>query len=100
MHLSKLNNREKEVSLLKTKLKRAHSVSKAVWEYRDYIEQIKEYIALEQITGASELWNELDYSVQRLLNTAPRFGGVFTTNERSIIKEFWDISTDDIEGIK
>ena len=96
MKVHELNNRDKEVSLLKSQLKHAQSVSKAVWEYRDYIEQIKEYIALEEITGADELWNELEYGVQKKLFTAPLYGGAFTTKERAIIRDFWKISEGDL----
>lgn len=82
--------------MLKSKLKHAQSVSKAIWEYRAYIEDIKEYISLEEIIGAAELWNELDYEVQKLLNTAPRYGGAFTTEERSVIRSFWEIKEEDL----
>ena len=98
MHLSELNNRDKEVSLLKRQLKSSQTALKHLWEYRDYVEEIKAYIASEELTGASELWNELEYPVQRSLYIAPLYGGPFTTKERAIIKGFWIITTEDIEG--
>ena len=91
MHLSELHSRDMEVSLLKAKLKRAELTSKAIWEYRDYIAEIKEFIGLEELTGASEEWNELEYDIQKRLYTAPLYGGPFTTKERAIIRDFWKI---------
>ena len=89
MNISEMRN--SEVEKLKAALKRSYLASKAIYEYRDYIEQIKEYIALEEITGADELWNELEYGVQKKLFTAPLYGGAFTTKERAIIRDFWKI---------
>ena len=96
MNINELNNRDMEVSLLKAKLKRAENVSRAIWEYRDYIAEIKEFISLEELTGADELWNELEYKIQKRLFTAPLYGGPFTTKERAIIRDFWKIEESDL----
>ena len=96
MHLSELHSRDMEVSLLKAKLKRAENVSRAIWAYRDYIEEIKQFISLEELTGASELWNELEYDIQTKLYQAPLHGGPFTTQERAIIRGFWKIEESDL----
>ena len=98
MHITQLHARDMEVSLLKAKLKRAEDVCRAILFNIGYIEEIKEYIALEELTGAEELWNELEYPVQKLLITAPRFGGPFTTEERAIIRGFWKITEKDLNN--
>ncbi len=100
MNVNEAFNGNKEVAKLKSKLKRTHSLCNAIYEYYGYIYEIKEYLRLEQITGAQELWGELDYKTQSLLITAPLYGGVFTTHERAVIRGFWKVSTDDIEGIR
>ena len=98
MHHSKLSAVDKEKELLKTQLKRAYSVSKAIYEHYWYIGEIKDYITADELTGASELWNEdLSYDIQKLLYTAPTKGGAFTTKEREIIRGFWSIRVEDIE---
>ena len=90
--------RHKEVAHWKAKYKRTVRLCKAIFNKADYINWIKYYLNRQDILGASELWNELDYEVQKLLITAPLHGGPFTTAERAKIKELWDISTDDLEG--
>jgi hypothetical protein len=59
--------------------------------------EIKEFIADEDLESASGYWNDLDYDIQKLLITAPLFGGIFTTKERAIVKSLWKISVGDIE---
>ena len=88
----------KEAVLLKKQLKHTQMVCKAIWNYRDYIEEIKDYISKDQPVGAGELWNDLAYNIQKLLITAPTKGGPFTTNERAIIKTLWNVTVDDIEA--
>ena len=90
--------RDKEVSHWKGKFKRTVSLCKAIWEYCDYVELIKGELAAEDDMGASELWNELEYPVQKLLITAPLYGGPFTTEEVKKIKQLWEISVEDMEG--
>jgi len=92
----KQDTRDKEVTQLKGKLKRTVRLCKAIYQYRDYIVDIKDYLAKEDDLGASEDWNELDYEVQKLLITAPLFGGPFTTAEVKKIRELWEISADEL----
>ena len=89
--------RDKEVSLLKSKHKQCIDLCRAIWEERGSIECIKIALSNDCELEAAEAWNELDYPVQKLLITAPRFGGPFTTEERAKIKSIWEISTDDLE---
>jgi len=89
--------RHKEVALWKQKYERTVRLCKAIWEERASIECIKYDLEHDYALGASEAWNELDYPVQELLITAPRFGGPFTTQERTKLKELWDVSITDIE---
>ena len=89
----------KEALHWKRKFERTVSLCRTILEYCDYIELIKAELAAGDVTGASQLWHELEYPVQKLLITAPRFGGPFTTEERAKIKELWEISADDLEGI-
>jgi hypothetical protein len=91
------NEHDKEVMLLKQRLKRTQALCRAVYAYSDEIAQIKEFIASDMLTEASGWWNDLDYKVQKLLITAPLYGGPFTTSERAVIKSLWKISTTDIE---
>ena len=90
--------RHKEVLKLKWRLKRAAKLCKAIYEYRDYIEQIKQCLDNNDVLGASELWNELDYKVQELLLTAPLYGGPFTTKEVAKVKALWEVSVEDLEA--
>ena len=83
--------------LWEKKFKRTVSLCRAIWEYCDYIQLIKGELDAGDVTGASQLWHELDYPVQKLLITAPRFGGPFTTAEVKQIKELWEISVEDME---
>ena len=90
--------RNKEVTHWKNKYKRTVRLCKAIWEYQDYIVEIKGHLSVDDDLGASELWNELDYSVQQLLITAPLHGGPFTTEEVKKIKELWEISENELSG--
>ena len=89
--------RQKELAQLKSKYERTVRLCKCIWEHCDYIELIKGELSADDTLGASELWHELDYPVQKLLITAPLFGGPFTTEEVKKIKELWEISVQDIE---
>ena len=91
------NARHKEVAHWKGKYERTVRLCRAIEQYRPYVGDIKGCLSLGDDCGASQLWNELDYPVQKLLITAPRFGGPFTTAERAKIKELWEISIEDIE---
>ena len=88
----------KEAQHWKWKYKRTVRLCKVIFNQADNINWIKYYLNRQDILGASELWNELDYEVQKLLITAPLHGGPFTTAEVKKIKELWNISTDDLEG--
>lgn len=98
MHIDNLKAKDgsKELDKLKAVLKRTVRVSKTIWEYRDIIESIKEAIASEDLGYASGMWHDLEYKDQDLLITAYSKGGVFTPDERAIIKEFWKISAEDV----
>lgn len=87
---------DREVGLWKNKYDRCIRLARRVWEYRLYLEDIKDALKAGDYVGASQLWNELDYDVQKDLITAPRFGGPFTTSERAKIKELWEISANDL----
>jgi len=88
----------KEALHYKRKYERTVRLCKAIWEERGSIECIKLALSTDCELEASEAWNELDYPVQNLLITAPRFGGPFTTKERAKITELWEISIDDLEA--
>ena len=92
------NIRDKEVETLKSKLKRSQEVSKAIWKYRDYLEEIIDYLKLEEPVGAGELFEEIPYKAQKLLMTAPLYGGVFTTAERAIMRTLWIVKQEDVEN--
>lgn len=55
-------------------------------EVMDSIEAIKQGIADNELSTAAEAWFELDNDTKQALWKAPSKGGVFTTEERSIIK--------------
>ncbi len=88
--------RDREILMLKSKLKRSQNVCKAIWEYKEYVEEIKCYLLTDELTAAEELFEELDYGVQKLLMTAPTKGGPFTTAERATMRSIWKIKAEDI----
>ncbi len=47
---------------------------------------IKDSISQNDIGYADQLWSELSEDEQTALWVAPKFGGIFTTEERKIIK--------------
>ena len=89
--------RQKELAQLQHKYKRTVRLCRLVFEDYHLINIIKRCLKLERYPDVSELWNELDYEVQKLLITAPTFGGPFTTEEVKKIKELWEISADDMK---
>ena len=89
--------RQKELAQLEHKYKRTVRLCKAIYREIYTIDAIKDYLTQGKDLGASECWNELDYEVQKLLITAPTFGGPFTTEEVKKIKEIWEISADDMK---
>lgn len=93
----KVQTRQKELALWKGRYKRCIRLSKAILHEIDTILYIKEKIAAGDSLGVSEAWNELDYDVQKLLITAPTYGGPFTTKERSEINNIWTITVEMIE---
>jgi len=98
MNINKAFNSSNEVATLKMSLKRSYLVCHAVYDYYDYIYEIKKYLSDDRPEGAKELFEELDYSIQKLLMTAPKFGGAFTTQERAKMRDLWIISVEDIEN--
>ncbi len=98
MNINKAFSNHREVEALKSKLKRTQILCKTIYKYYDYIYEIKSYIEQERLQGAQELFEELDYPIQALLMTAPKFGGAFTTKERAIMKTLWKITVEDIEN--
>jgi hypothetical protein len=86
----------KEADLLRQEINKLRKACKEVYEYSDYISLIKESIRQDDLIEASALWNELEYSTQKYLFIAPTKGGVFTTEERKVIRGFWEISAEDI----
>jgi len=94
----KAPSRDREMEKLQQTLKRTVRLCKLIWEERYVIGQIKDYLASEDYQRASDLWNELDYPTQNLLITAPRKGGVFTTEERARVNDFWEVTIGDIDG--
>ena len=57
-----------------------------VGEYKDTIQAIKDGIATEDLSSASEAWFELDDTAKKALWRAPTKGGCFTTIERDVMK--------------
>ena len=98
MNINKAFSNHKEVEALKKSLKRTQILCKTIYKYYDYIYEIKSYIEQERLQGAQELFEELDYPIQALLMTAPKFGGAFTTKERAVMKTLWKVTVEDIEG--
>ena len=88
--------RGREAAHWKVKYKRTVRLCKCIWENRTSLECIKLALSNECELEAAEAWNELDYETQKLLITAPRFGGPFTTQERAKIKELWEISESEL----
>lgn len=58
----------------------------AVRENFDSVYMIKEHIRLNEYDVAHEAWGELDNDTKILLWRAPTKGGIFTTEERTIMK--------------
>lgn len=57
-----------------------------VREWLPSIHAVKEAIALADYSTAKEAWNEIDEATMRILWRAPSKGGIFTTEERTIMK--------------
>lgn len=94
MNISDLHN--KEVEHWKARNRQSVRLCKTILQYIDYITQIKGLLALDDVTGAEQLFNELSYEVQRDLMTAPLNGGPFTTKERAVLKSIWTVSQEDL----
>ena len=97
MNIKELNQ-GKDAQFWEGKFKRTVRLCKAIKSYWPYIEEIQMRLEQEDDCAASQLWNELDYPIQKLLITAPLYGGPFTTAEVMKIRSLWEISTDDLEG--
>ena len=87
----------KEAELWKWKYKNCIKLCKAIMDNYYSIDGIKFWLASDNQLAASECWNELDPEVQKLLITAPRYGGPFTTEERAKIRDLWEVSIDDLD---
>lgn len=61
--------------------------NKAVRENMESIQAIKDGIATDDIGKAAEAWFELDDDTKRALWVAPSKGGIFSTEERTAIKD-------------
>lgn len=48
--------------------------------------EIKSYLSVGDHLGAMQIWDELSDYEKECLWVAPRFGGIFTTEERKIIR--------------
>jgi len=94
MKVSELTNKEAEY--WKGRFNGSVRLCKAIVEYYDYIDQIKELISLDDLTGASQLFDELSYQTQKVLMAAPLHGGPFTTKERGLLKSVWKVSLEDL----
>lgn len=76
----KLNNGQILALLRMTEALRDNSVYASVYF-------IKEHMVLENgLSAASEAWQELTEAEQTALWIAPSYGGIFTTEERKVIK--------------
>jgi len=100
MNINKAFSNHKEVEALKNGLKRTYVLCHTIYKYYDYIYEIKNYLKDDRPEGAKELFEELEYPVQKLLMTAPKFGGAFTTAERAIMKTLWKVTVEDIERVQ
>lgn len=63
------------------------SLSSAIRDHWEEINDIKEAIANERYEDAKTNFSDLPANVQKALWVAPSKGGVFTTDERKVIKE-------------
>lgn len=97
MNLSDM--RSGEVSLLNKQLKRTVRLCKAIYANAEYIVSIKDALNGDDLVYAGQLFHELDFEDQRLLMMAPSKGGPFTTKERGILRDVWEVSPDDLEGV-
>ena len=88
----------KEAAHWKKKYERTVKLCKVIWIQRHMISTIQHLMEDDEEEMAMEFWDSLEYETQKLLITAPRFGGPFTTQERAKIKELWEITSDDIEN--
>jgi len=93
-----VRNLKAEARLWKSKYERTVKLCKCIAENTSSINEIK-FALHEDVADdlwASQLWNELDPETQKLLITAPRFGGPFTTKERANIRDLWEITEGDL----
>jgi hypothetical protein len=88
--------RQKEVAHWKNKYKRCVRLCKAIMDNINSVLYIKDCFDREDNLGASEAWNELEPEVQKLLITAPTYGGPFTTEERAKVKDIWEVTADNL----
>jgi len=56
------------------------------WEVFETVREMKRSIASDDLSYVAALWGELSEYEQTALWVAPKFGGIFTTEERKIIK--------------
>ena len=84
-----------ELLHLERRLKRTVRLCKAIYQNNEYISLVKEAIESDDLTYASQLFHELELEDQKLLMTAPLYGGPFTTIERGIMRGLWDVRAED-----
>lgn len=89
---------QKQVELLSRQLKHSQKLCRILMDEYHTVRSIQYALGRDDEQAASDVWNELDYHIQKLLITAPRKGGPFTTEERAKVKAIWQISQQDIEG--
>jgi hypothetical protein len=58
----------------------------AVREHFDYISDIKTHLANDDRAAAMDVWNDFDDETKTILWIAPSKGGIFTTEERALMK--------------
>lgn len=78
---------EMTVDQLETELRRQIDYMALVRDQWDTISYVKEQLAIDEVPLAKEALAELDIDTKMALWKAPTKGGVFTTEERKILKE-------------
>ena len=76
---------ELEVEVQALRQKQAHD--RALAEHKESVDFIKDRITANDLQAAADEWRDLGEEVQRALWLASTKGGVFTTEERKVIKE-------------
>lgn len=88
-----------EIEHMDRALKRTVRLCQAITRNMDSLIVIKEALALDDTTFASQVFHEIDFKDQRLLMSAPTKGGPFTTQERGIMRGLWEVSAEDMDYV-